>query len=74
MAAGSCENADYDPTGLKWGPRFCISNKFPGDASVLVLGPHFEEQGTMLRINAAAAEWAKTDTQWNTIEQLQCKN
>ena len=26
------KNADSDSVGLEWGPRFCISNKLPGDA------------------------------------------
>ena len=28
----SCQNADLDFEGLGWGPRPCISNKFPGEA------------------------------------------
>lgn len=29
---------------LGWGPRVCISNQLPDDVSLLVTGPHFQEQ------------------------------
>lgn len=30
------------PGGLGWGPRTCISNKFPGLLLLMIPGPHFE--------------------------------
>lgn len=33
----------YDSVGLRWGPRICISNKFPG-LRLLVWGPPFGSQ------------------------------
>lgn len=36
---GSCENADSGSAGLGWGPRVCVSEKFPGDADAAALGP-----------------------------------
>lgn len=40
----SCYNAESAFTDL-WGRlKFCISDRFSGDAAVLALRPHFEEQ------------------------------
>lgn len=37
----SCWNADSDLPGLKWGLRYCISNKPPGDSDAAGPGSHW---------------------------------
>ena len=41
---GCCENADLDLVSLKWDLSLYISDRFWGDASVLLCRPHFEQQ------------------------------
>lgn len=39
LSTDSCSpSAENDAVSMRWGPRMCMSNRFPGDVDVVQLG------------------------------------
>ena len=53
---------------LRWGLRFCVSYRFPGDVVELVPGPHFENHWIWCFLDLSVGEGNGTPLQYSCLE------